>query len=143
MELTEQLRGEVIAAHNNSGGKIVRVAAELGVTWQTARRWLILAGIEVDVSERLDRPGLVWPRFAVGLGQRWEIIVEAPNWAVACEAIKVKSSVSPVKVERTNREADEGLDRASVKALCSGYMDRSLSISDLAQRYLDVGVIVR
>lgn len=142
MELTEDLRGEVIAAWNLSGGNISHVAASLGVGWQTARRWLVRAGC-VEANERLDRPGLAWPCFRVET-EGWIIWnVEAPNWALACDIVHGKVGKMPTVVSKTNMKTSEGFDRRSVKERYPGYMDRSLSVPDLAQLYIDLGVIVK
>lgn len=142
MELTEQLRGEVIAAWNNSGGTVLSVAVALGVCWQTAKRWLTLAGI-TRISERLDRPGLAWPCFEVKIHDNRTIFVEAHSWPIACKATEARIGLPLLEVRQTDEDASHGYDRASVKVLLPGYMDRSKSISDLAQHYLDAGVVVR
>lgn len=142
MGLTESQRVDVVTAHNLSGGKISRVAKTLKVGWQTARRWLILAGC-VEANERLDRPGLAWSCFEVKIDDNWTVFVEAPNWAIACKATAAGIGTVPEEVGRTSRDATDGYDRAFVKVMLPRYMDRSLSIDDLEQYYIDAGVIVQ
>ena len=140
--LTKSQRDQLRTAWNDSGGKIDRVARQLGVSWETARRWLIQAELIGNASQRLDRPGLVWPMFNV-LCQNYFVIVEAPNWAIACKAVEQKYRVSPLEVCKASKKYESYIGRESIKAMLPGYMDHTLSVTELMQHYVDAGVIVK
>jgi len=86
--LSEQELKDVKAAWVEGDHSVDYVAEKIGKTWQTARRWLMLAGCIDVANEALDRPGLRWPVFDVKIDDL-RFYVEAPNWAFAIEAVSV------------------------------------------------------
>jgi len=129
MQLTVPQAAKVVAAWEKSKikterGNIDFVAKSLNVTWQTARRWLILAGCidSNELNDRLDRPGKKWPTWKVTIEEyENEVtaeIVEAPSWAVAFDVVAQKLFISAwnqADVERVDDTPTTGFDRQSVK----------------------------
>ena len=152
LDLSE--REQILQLWKDGGGVIDYVADQLSVTWQTARRWLILCGIQLG-NDRLDRPGLKWPKYRVQIWDRvsdddltdelFDIVVEAPNWAVAIEMlIQVHhvDDLSPwtgmIEVSRSDLPVTKGYDRQSVKTTVQDLSKNA--VQDLCRKFAPLGV---
>lgn len=153
IKLTDEQKTQVIDAWNNvdpaNNHKIDFVAKKLNVTWQTARRWLILAKcIKADeINDRLDRPGLKWPAWKVTIVEYVDEmcveIVEAPSWAIAMEMVATQLSIDvwdTACVERVDDTPTPGFNRQAVKEKLRDKLTPD-EVQKLIMHYASLGVV--